>query len=363
METVQESKEIALEDWSASRADMLRNMATQAYSAGRLEQAEAKAVEAADMDPNNPETRLFLSRIYIERGKYRSAETALAALARETPKTADVHYLTGIVKEKQGHLTEAFEAYRRASQLEESNIAPVTAAAEVLVSSGNPEQAWRFLEPRLNRDNNEAGTFELAGRISMMLGRYEKAAEFFHEARLMDVKNLKYLEMLAEAQFYSGNCIEALRWLDVIRRNEKYRPSFNVEMMRGDCLLALGQPPRAIEAYEEAAEIDGENADAWNNIAKASLINGDPAQAAAAARKAMKVRLHDADAVLLLAAALMRQEKYTEAIRELEDAGAWCHKDRLYHRLRGKAYEKSGDMARARACYAVADGTEPAGSK
>ena len=353
-ENLDESKSASIQQWSNKRAEMLYTIASGSYRSGKLDQAEERARQAADLDPENMSYRILLARIYIDSGQYSKAEVQLAEISQKMPESPDISYLMGIVRERQGRLTEAFESFATAARLDVQSSDAVVAAAEVLVSCGDTEKAWEYLEPRLDRADKNPAAHELAGRLSMMLAYYDRAVGHFHEARLMDIQNQAYPVMLAEAYYYSGNCIEALKWLDQVRAAEKYQPRYSVETIRGDCLMVLGQPQNALKAYRMAADVDKTNPDIWNSIAKACLVSNDLPEAVRAAGFARTLQPQDLDAALLLATALIRQKNYPEALRVLCEAGTIHPRKSLIYSLRGKACEQMGNTSEAESCYAMA---------
>ncbi len=354
LKSVDESREISMERWSADRAKLLHELAVQDHQVGKLPAAEKKLTEAVKIDPDNRAYRAFLARVYSEQGKFDSARRVLRKLHEDDPRSADVAYLLGVVAEKQNRLAEAIEHYRLAARLDEAAITPVTAAAEVLVSLGRTEEAWEYLAARMDRGDDEAAKFEIAGRIGMRVKRYRKAAEYFQEARLLDIKNPGYSKMIAEAEYYAGRLEEALRWIEIVRKHEEYAPDFATESMRAECLLALGQPRPAAAAFRDALAADADNPRGWNGVAKAMLIVGDYPEVIRAANKSRAIEPQNADAALLLTAALIRQERYPEAQRVLDAAARRHPQHHVLYKLKGKICEKSGDRAGARRNYAVA---------
>lgn len=354
LKSVDESREISMKKWSADRAKLLYELALQDHQTGKLPAAEKKLTEAAKIDPDNREYRAFLARVYSEQGKFDAARRVLEKLHADDPRSADIAYLLGVVAEKQNRLDEALEHYRLAAQLDQAAIAPVTAAAEVLVSLDRAEEAWAFLAARMDRGDDTPATFEIAGRIGMRVKEYRKAADYFHEARLLDIKNPEYPKMIVEAEYYAGRLEEALRWIKIVREHDEYAPDFSIESMRAECLLALGQPREAAAAFRDALAVDADNPRGWNGVAKAMLIVGDYAEVIRAANKTREIESRNADAALLLTAALIRQERYPEAKQVLDAAARWHPQHHVLYKLKGKICEKSGDRAGARRNYAVA---------
>ncbi len=79
------------------------------------------------------------------------------------------------------------------------NIEAAKAAAEVMIQLNRKAEARLYLENYLSSAGADVGAYELAGRLAMMNQEYDKAVRYYQRAHDMRTKNLRYLEMLGQA--------------------------------------------------------------------------------------------------------------------------------------------------------------------
>jgi Tfp pilus assembly protein PilF len=204
MPSVPEAKKQAYDRWYETRANVLCQLGRDFFETGNLKKAKAKINEALSLDEDNREDRVLLAKIYIEQEAYQLATAELTKLQEDCPRSPEVPYLLGVAQEKSGLLDDALVSYRQCQSLDQSNISAVIAAAEVLASQGKVRQAQLYVDSYIGIADNDPGMYELAGRLAMMRGEYDKAAEYCQRAHDLDLENVPYTESLARAQFLSG---------------------------------------------------------------------------------------------------------------------------------------------------------------
>lgn len=345
--------------WTQSRAQVLCRIAENRLAAGQLDRAFQAAQQAVTLDEELRPARLVLAKVQIERGRYAAAIRALEKVIKADPKSAEAIYLLGVAQEKNGRLEEALASYRRAYALDEANLAAVKAAAEVLVALGQPRRAQIYVESYLPKADQDAGMYELAGRLAMMSKEYAKATDHYQHARDLDYKNLRYQEALGRAQYFTGQYGHALDTLEELARCKDYSAPTWLRMMVGDCYLAVGKPRRAFEAYYQASEQSPEVARVWGSLAKSALAMRDNARAILAARKALQQETDQLDALLVLGYALIREGQAAAAVETLKRATAAHPRSSTARCLLGRAHAAAGNHAESVRCYTAALQIDP----
>jgi len=357
--SVPEAKQQAYNRWYRLRADMLCGMASEHLKVGLLDKAEAKAIEALVLDSTYAPAYRLLGKIYIEQGRYGAAIKRLNKACELDPESAEGYYLLAVAQEKNNCLDEALKNYRYAYHLDNSTLAAVTAACEVMVAMGQVQQAQDYLDRHMPKAENDPGIFELAGRLAMMTARYSEAAKFFEIAYDLDPKNRLYLEKLARAQFLAGRYDQATESLGKLLASKDHKPSVWMYMMLGDAHLALNQPHQARMAYQSASRLDGSSAEVWAAIAKADLALGDSHRAVLAARRSLLLDKNNLSASMLLGYALLTERQVPQALTHLTEATRRHPKDATLWCLLGRAHAAAGNEARATRCYVKAVNLDP----
>ncbi|RKY23725.1 MAG: hypothetical protein DRP83_08785 [Planctomycetota bacterium] len=357
--TITESKQEAYKEWANSRVKIYYSLAQDQYKNGQLAQAREKAIEALALDNTSVPLRLLLGKIYIEEGKFAAAIVELDVAAKQAPKSSQVFYLLGVAYEKNAQPEQAITNYNRAFELDRANIAAVQALAEVLVSLGEAPQAQQYLTTHMNRTNATAGTYELAGRIAMILKQYPKASEYFQQACDADMRNHRYPEMLARSLLLARKYRQAADVLESALAKKDYKPASGVYVILGDCYMALRKIERATRAYRRACQSGSGEAQSWVKLARAELMQRRRTSAIHAAAQARRLAPTDLEAALIFAYAMIRDDQANPAILALEDARAAHADDPMLICLLGEAYAAKGQADRARELFAQAVQASP----
>ena len=356
-----ETAKQSMEGMLKQRASTLYDMACQDFAAGDLAAARQKALEAQQHDKDSARIRMLLVKIYIESGEYNAAQKELRILQQQQPTSAKVYYLGGVIHQKQGNLEEALANYKLSFQQNNTDIAPVVAAAEVMVAMGEVQQAQDYLQRHLKLAEHDPGAYEVAGRIAMRLKEPKKAINHFEQAIALDHKNKRYKEMLATAYFAAEDYAKAAAIIETLLKIKEYNPPGWILAKLGDSDYALGRADDAVNAFKAATQKSPGNADYWASLAKANMLKGDTVATIKAANQARRIDKAHLDASLLLGLALIRQERAKEALRVLHYAQKSHPKVPMLHCLLGNAYLAIGkpDKAKAEQCYEYALHLDP----
>ena len=358
MPTVSEAKVQAAERWNATRAEMVYAVALEQFKSGQLDTAAREANKALSMNEKCLPARILLAKVEIVKGRYAAARKQLTTVLEQAPQSAEAFYLLGIAQEKSGSLPEALASYRRAYELDESNLAPISAAAEVLVRMGRVREAQLYVDSYAPKAEDEVSLLELGGRLSMMTKEYAKAAAYYQRALDGDVRNPYYRESFGRALFLAGRYAEAVDALEPLMQGECKGSPWAYATL-GDCYLALSKPALACEAYTEAERRLEPSAGMRANLAKAILAKGDVPRAIYTAKRALAMDRQCLEATLVLAYALLQDGQATEAIRYLAEAAGIHKDDSMVWCLLGKAYAANGDNEKAVKCYGAALQADP----
>jgi tetratricopeptide (TPR) repeat protein len=252
--------------------------AARALSAGDVEQALQLAGAHLTSNPASVGARLVMARAHIARDEYDAAYGQLREASRRHPKNVDVLYYLGIVA---GRL--AGEELERMVQ-----VAP---------DSGRVHQVI-------------AESLELQGR------RHEAATAY---ARALELQPdlFEALLGLAKLRRTSLECAEAI---DLYRRAERLRPTFEGAYGLGVCLQYEQDDEAAAAQFETATERDPKDPLAWQGLGIANMKLGRLPQAIGHLQHATRL-----------------QPGLYEA-----------------HYALGQAYRAAGDMERAKAAFATA---------
>ena len=357
--TIGEAREDSYGRWYRTRARALSNLAARRLEVGQVEAARKAAQEAVDMDPRFADARMVLGRVWIELGNFRAAITELGEACRLVGESAEAQYLLGVALERNGQRDRALGCYRRAHELDEQDVAPVIAAAEVLAADGRTVEAAEDINKYISGDGGTTAMLELAGRLAMVNGQYTKAAGHYQTLVERVGQTPRYQEELARAYFGAERFDLSRDALEIRIAMPPQPPSAWVHAMLGDSCMGLSRPHRASQAYESAVGLKPSSAPLLVKLSEAHLAAGDSAAAIRSARRALAIQPGRLDATLVLGYSLLRAQQAQAATRILEKASDLHPHSATLLCLLGRSYLAVGNDARARNCYERAAKTDP----
>lgn len=343
----------------STRAMVLCGTGKQLLRVGKLDEARNKAREALQLDKKYFDARMLLGKVLIEQGQYSLAALELAMARDQQPTSTEASFLLGVAYEKAGRLEKALVNYRRTLALDPGDMGAVMASAEVLVAMGKIDQARLYVASYLDRAGDEAGMFELAGRLATMRDDHAKAAVYYQHAHDIDFKNVRYRQAMAKAQFFAGQYDQAGETLTALLRLRSYSPPYWVLAMLGDCHMEQGHVYEARDAYQKASDQNPSVAGIWVSLAKASLALGDIPGAISASRCALQLDEGCLETTLVLGYALLRNGQSRQAVAFLTAATDRYGDNATFKCLLGRAYAIAGNAALAQQCYTAALQAEP----
>jgi len=342
----------AYERWAHARARVVCGVAAEHLKVGDVKKALTTTREALAMDENYVPARVLLGKVLLAQGRYANAAEELRITEVLAPDDPEVAYLLGVALEKHGRHEEALRSYQKARALDPSKDAYVAASAEVLVAMDQPVQALELMRTRLARREGGPGMNALAGDLALLVGRPDEAAGFYRACLDADGDSVTALEGLAKARFFAGEHDGALECLGRLAGRPEYAEKVSwVYIMMGDCNMALKRPRRAREAYETATRIEPDTARIWMALAKAALSLGDLTRATSSARRATALGGPTLEATMVLAYALVRQQRWPEAARMLQAASEKHPDDATVLCMLGRCHQAMGRSDQATSCY------------
>ncbi len=356
----QAGKEDFHNEWYSARAKVIFGVAREQFQAGQLDQAHRKCRESITLDNTYVPAQLLLAKVYIEKAHYGGAIRLLEKLAQANSDSAELYFLLGCAQEKHDQAQQAVESFRKAYSLgDKSDMSPIMAATEALTSMGRLRQAQLYVESYLGEAGNEAGMFELAGRLAMMQDQFGRAARYYEQAQDLDYKNIRYAEAVGRAQFFASRYADAKDTFKALTKRTDYDTPAWVWTMLGDSSLALGHLGDARDAYQYACELQPNNPGGWLNQAKVALALRDEVRAILSAQRSLQLDPYQQAAAMVLGFALIRNDQADKAVWLLDKYTKMHPGEANLQCLRGKAYAETGKTDVAVECYQQALNMEP----
>lgn len=255
-------------------------------------------------------------------GDLEGAQRVLLRAQALEPEYAPVHVMLGIIYRDTG-VPEAAEArFRRALELDVTNVDALQSLGLLLIEHGQSEEGLGYLEQHLGRIPGDPVTLAALSRELHRVKRSDEGLRLLMEAwqstRRPDVGLLlgRYLVKLQKPQ--QAETI----FLEVVAQEE------SPEVLTLLAVLALrrNQPGDAVERLRRALEHKPDHVPAWRGLTEAYLLLDQPDQALASAERLLTLDNRDCRHWLSRVNALLALKRHDEALESartgLECAGS-----------------------------------------
>ena len=264
---------------------------------------------------------LLLSGNYEEAAdKARSYANTVHPAGAESVESAQAWSLIGISQAHLKHGEGSVEALRKAAMFaphEEEHWLNLT--RELMELSRFPEAVTEAQNGLAGNPQSYALRLRL-GAAYLAAGRYAESESVFHElVAAGDPLPLGYVG-LAQVLLRTGRAAEAAT--ELAEAEKKLGPTFLLSYFRGLALARAAKPEEALAAFQEAVQLDPENAEAHANLGKTHLTLGHVKEAIPELREALRLDPGNTQAKRLLSQAYRRAgdaenaAKYADASAE-----------------------------------------------
>jgi len=345
---------------------------------GDLPGAEEAFREAIDLDKNNISPCLYLTQLYIKLNWKDQTRSLLNSMVKIFPNDKRVYFLVATFETRQGNKKEALEAYRHILTIDPNDIGACFLTGIFLLDLGDKEGAQQVSNELEKRFPKHPAGMRLAGMISFSQGKFEDAEIKLREAvqGMPDLSGYYYLGLteyrlghyeLALSQFQRALDIQAkhtpsrLMVAMVLLRQKRLDDAINeiskvLELdsenamaynILGSAYVAKGEYDKGMEYLDKASSIDPSLADVHmkKGLISVSMGNRDAAEVELA--KAVEASPEVLNSRLLLASLYLREQKYDNAIKTLEEGLNDTEQDAILYNFVAAAFfaKKQKDKA------------------
>ena len=227
---------------------------------------------ALDADPDNQAAAEPLIDVYVKAERYDDAERLLDMLVRLGGKRppAEMQPLyrkLGQVADKRGNLDKALKALQTAYEMDTSHLPTLLGLADVLFRQQDWDKAFKLYQMVLVHHRDSQGQAEIVdifyrlGYIKAQVKERRKALNMFDKALEIDATHRPTLEQVIELHAEQKNFEQVIHFKKVLIDSvgddaEKFKQWVEIgDIWQGN----LKNPQKAIQAYQEGAELDTDN--------------------------------------------------------------------------------------------------------
>lgn len=298
------------------RLETLLNNALQAEKQGDMDAAEANLRAVLQDKPRHPDAAFLLGALCLKSGRAREAvdllETALAAAGRQgripdpswriayAQALGETGDIVGALSEI-ARLTEELPGRGDVAKLHAQLLEKLGRNAQMLQKVGRHKEAIADFTEYLRCNPDDPRALTGLGDSLLALGRTQAATDAFVKAYELDESFTPALLKAGQALLQSGRTVDAIPFLKQAHRRAPRNERVTLSLVRA--LTVLGQTAEAMPLAQEYLDRNPEDPRGHLLIGQISLNNGDPREAAEAARRALEIDETHSAALSLLSEA------------------------------------------------------------
>ena len=181
---------------------------------GRLDESEASARWACELDPMNATAFHNLGVILLRRRRLAEAEPLLRRAQKLLPRAQTLAAI-GDVLHYAGRLRESMEHYKRAVKADPTLVAVRGNLATLYVQFGQPEDGLAHAKAAVEMAPKNVGAHLRLGKLLLELGRNNEAMDAFAAGLTLDPNHPRLCLYNGQAWLRMGKYVEAVSWAEL----------------------------------------------------------------------------------------------------------------------------------------------------
>ena len=348
-----ESRKVAQMRFDTVRSRVDYDQANQAFEAGNFMDSKRYLESAIEKYDEDSAYWVLLGRIYLETGGLQDAMASLDQAVEVDENDPDAHYFMGIVLERIERPLDAVEHYLAALELAPSNSGMLVAAIDVLIGADLLAEADRVLREHRKDFEHDASVLHVSGRLAMMNGDWNQAADDLEKSVLLDDSDPWTLEDLARSQMAAGRYQSCLGTIDdLMELSEEGDQDVELMRLRGRCLSEAGRSREARTALRDLVNLHPDDVQGWIDLGLVCMEVEDYRYVYRSGQRLAALSPERFEGYFLLGHAAMRNRKHDAAVKLFAHA---CEiaPERIEPRMAlGMIHELRGDRISAYRAYA-----------
>ena len=299
--------------------------------------------------PNDPQGRLYSARVLLGRGKAADAVKVLQSVVHDAPDMSAAYYSLGVAQAATGDLDAAIDSLSESLRRDPNQVMARLALSDLHLRKGNGNGALADAEAalaaapqlpaaHLARANALILTGDIAGAQRELEGMADPAG---NTATVQERLGF----VLARQKRYP-------QAIDHLEKALSAQPDMALAM--GDLMQIYqlqGRLPEGIARLEQQIQRVPNNSDFAEMLARAQVLNGNPAAAEQAWKSAIQKNAKAYSAYIGLANLYASQKRFADAIAEANAATSVRSDLATAYLLMGTFYEQSGSASQAQTAY------------
>ncbi len=224
----------------------------------------------------------------MEHNQWDAAEPLLAKAVDVCPEACDARAKYADLLWRRNHRAQALREMSEAVRLAPDDVMLHVAYGEMQLAMGNLEAARQEADLALDMQPQAAGAWALRGRLMGQRGNHREAISDLHRAEGLDPKNVSYPLEIANLHLCLNEPDRALATLETLSGNWSMQEEPAVVLAaKGRAYSAMGRYEDAADSFLLASSRGAVDSQTLFLLAESQLQAGRPAEAVAAAERAL----------------------------------------------------------------------------
>ena len=237
---------------------------------GEYEKAAMIYQAALDFEPQNERIYNQLGNLQIMQGNYEEAESYYQDAIDRSPYYISAYNGLGFSYMGRGNPEKALAVYQQALQIDPTSAVIHNSLGRLYQKQGKREQAIAEFQEVLRHEPDNADVRVTLGFLYLEAEQYDKALQQLMEAVKAQPDNPQLISDLGTVYVYVGLPEEAL---DMYRWALELDPSlFRTHVLLGDVCLGTHDIACAIEAYQQALQLQPDNQAVLDKLQQANTL-------------------------------------------------------------------------------------------
>ena len=287
---------------------------------GKWKEALASFQKAIDLEPTNINFRRETAAVQWQLGMLSSAEKNLHYVLEKHPDDAGAVLLLGLVNEKRGDYETAARLLNSQFDLVISQPDRTVALFKAWTQSGQRGNLTKITDILRLRASAPgwASAISQCTQIAAGSGDVETSAALFSLIPMSEPSRPGAGLQLASLLYNRGQVSEAKQLL--LQLAEQGVVSADLRALLGRCFETEHQPDLALQAYQDAIDVDASRIDYYQDLVSLLLDLGKTADAVTFVNRALSIAPNDARPWVWKGIVALRRNAYKEAIESYKHA-------------------------------------------
>ncbi len=252
-----------------------------------FEKAASQFGRASSLSPKTPDYLIYRGRAFRELGQHNEALTDLTKALEISPTNVEGLYQMGLTQRAVKRIDEAITTFETALKNDPKHLDSMVNLGELYLDKDNFAMARTHLRAAITLAPQSAKAHNVLGEVLLVTRHWDEALDEFKQAEAAENDNPDVLTNIGKTYLVMGNIEQAAKY---------FERALTIDSTRVETQVALGELQHRRREYTKALETY---------------------------RRVLEMQPKDYDTRVKVAAVLIDQEAFQDAVTELQEASKW----------------------------------------